>query len=146
MAFDRQANLWRSLVGRLICGARGDLNSRHTVYKTDALISELLGQAHSRALFSAHPAMGTKTRKILKYRAEASWPIMTKGCSTGMPPIHVRIITSATSSQNKNCVTGRKVMPRCLDVCRMGTSIRTRIEKRRARTPPSLLGIERRMA
>jgi len=28
----------------------------------------------------------------------------------------------------------------------MGTSIRTRIENRRARTPPNLLGIERRMA
>ena len=83
---------------------------------------------------------------MLKYRAEATWPMMTKGCSTGMPPIHVRIITSATSSQNRNCVTGRNVMPRCFEVWRIGTSIRTRIENSRARTPPSLLGIDRRMA
>lgn len=71
---------------------------------------------------------------------------MTKGCSTGIPPIQVRMATSATKSQNKNCVSGRKVSPRCLEVCKMGTTIKTRIEKRRARTPPSLLGIERRMA
>ena len=95
---------------------RGDLNSRHSVYKTDALISELLGQAHWRALFSAQPAKGAKTKKMLKYSAEAIWPMMTKGCSTGIPPIQVRIMTSATRSQNKNCVIGRNVMPRCLEV------------------------------
>lgn len=63
-----------------------------------------------------------------------------------MPPIQVRIATSATRVQNRNCVIGRKVRPRCLDVWRIGTTIRTRIENRRARTPPSLLGIDRRMA
>ena len=63
-----------------------------------------------------------------------------------MPPIHVRIRTSATRSQKRNCDMGRNVNPRCLEVCKRGTSIKTRIEKRRARTPPSLLGIERRMA
>lgn len=72
--------------------------------------------------------------------------MIMKGCSTGMPPIHVRIATSAMRVQNRNCVTGRKVRLRCLDVWRMGTTIRTRIEARRARTPPSLLGIERRIA
>ena len=68
------------------------------------------------------------------------------GCSTGIPPIQVRITTSATRVQNRNCVIGRKVKLRCLDVWRMGTTISTRIEERRARTPPSLFGIERRMA
>lgn len=77
---------------------------------------------------------------------DANCPIITKGCSTGMPPIHVRIITSATSNQKRNCVTGRNVMPRCLEVWRIGTSIRTRIENRRASTPPSLFGIDRRIA
>ena len=38
------------------------------------------------------------------------------------------------------------MLARCLEVCRIGTSIRTRIENRRARTPPSLFGIDRRMA
>lgn len=63
-----------------------------------------------------------------------------------MPPIHVRITTSAMRAQNRNCVTGRKVRLRCLDVCRMGTSMRMRIEDNNANTPPSLLGMDRRMA
>lgn len=71
---------------------------------------------------------------------------MIKGCSTGIPPIHVKITTSATSVQNRNCVTGRKVRLRCFDVWRIGTTIRTKIEDRSARTPPSLFGIDRRMA
>lgn len=68
------------------------------------------------------------------------------GCSTGIPPIHVRMMTSATRVQNRNCVMGRKVIPRCLEVCKIGTTIRTRIENRRASTPPSLFGIDRRIA
>lgn len=53
---------------------------------------------------------------------------------------------SATRVQNKNWVRGRKVSPRCLEVWRIGTTIRTRIENKRASTPPSLLGMERRIA
>ena len=71
---------------------------------------------------------------------------MMKGCSTGIPPIHVRIATLAISVQNRNWVRGRNVRLRCLEVCRIGTTIRTRIDASRAKTPPSLLGIERRMA
>lgn len=99
-----------------------------------------------RALFSAHPITGESSRKIEKYRREATWPIIMYGCSTGIPPIHVRIKTSVTRSQNRNWVSGRKAIPRCLEVWRRGTTIRIRIEKRRARTPPSLLGIDRRIA
>lgn len=72
--------------------------------------------------------------------------MIMNGCSTGMPPIQVRISMSATRVQNKNWVSGRKVSPRCLEVWRMGTTIRTRIENKRASTPPSLLGMERRIA
>lgn len=41
---------------------------------------------------------------------------MTNGCSTGIPPIQVRIMTSAMRSQNRNCVKGRNVKLRCFDV------------------------------
>lgn len=41
---------------------------------------------------------------------------------------------------------GRNTRLRCLEVWRAGTTISTRIEARSARTPPSLLGIERRIA
>ena len=72
--------------------------------------------------------------------------MIMKGCSTGIPPIHVRIATLAISVQNRNWVNGRNVRLRCLDVWRMGTSINTRMEARRAKTPPNLFGIERKMA
>lgn len=72
--------------------------------------------------------------------------MIMKGCSAGMPPIQVRTTTSATSVQNRNCEAGRNVRARCLDVWRKGTTIRIRIEARRANTPPNLLGIERRIA
>lgn len=81
-----------------------------------------------------------------KYKKEAICPMMMKGCSTGIPPIQVRITTSATRAQNRNCVTGRNVMLRCLDVCRIGTTIRTKMDERSARTPPSLFGIDRKIA
>lgn len=85
-------------------------------------------------------------RNSAKYSTDAICPIIINGCSTGMPPIHVRIIMSATRVQNKNWVIGRNVSPRCFEVCRRGTTINTRIENSNARTPPSLLGIDRRMA
>lgn len=53
---------------------------------------------------------------------------------------------SATSIQNISWPKGRKVSPRCLDVWRIGTSINTKIENSSANTPPSLFGIDRRIA
>lgn len=41
---------------------------------------------------------------------------------------------------------GRKAIVRCLDLCRNGLRKSTSTEAARASTPPSLLGIERRMA
>jgi len=72
--------------------------------------------------------------------------MMMKGCSAGIPPIHVRIATSATRVQNRSWERGRNVKVRCFDVCRKGTTMRMRMEARRASTPPNLFGIERRMA
>lgn len=71
---------------------------------------------------------------------------MMNGCSTGIPPIQVRITMSAIKTQKRTWVMGRNIVPRCFDVWRMGTTIRTRMDPRRARTPPSLLGMDRRMA
>lgn len=77
---------------------------------------------------------------------DASWPMMIKGCSTGCPPIHVRVRRSATSNQKRHWLRGRNIMLRCFDVCRSGMRIRIRMDRTRANTPPSLLGIDRRMA
>lgn len=92
------------------------------------------------------PANGIRIRMIEKYEIEATWPMMMKGCSTGWPPIHVRINRLATSSQNSSWLSGRNIMLRCLAVCSSGMIISTRIEQTKATTPPSLLGIDRRIA
>lgn len=71
---------------------------------------------------------------------------MMNGYSTGWPPIHVRIRRSATRIQYIVCVIGRKVRVRCFEVWRNGMRAKIRIDRIRASTPPSLLGIDRRMA
>lgn len=71
---------------------------------------------------------------------------MMKGCSTGWLPIHVRMNRLAASVQNRSWDIGRKVMARCLDLCSRGLKNKISTEAARARTPPNLLGIERRIA
>ena len=80
------------------------------------------------------------------HRIDASCPMMIKGYSTGCPPIHVSDSRSATKIQNRHWLNGRNIMLRCLDVWRRGIRIKTRIDEIRARTPPNLLGIDRRIA
>lgn len=53
---------------------------------------------------------------------------------------------SATRIQNRHWLRGRNIMLRCLDVWRIGSNTRIRMDRTNARTPPSLLGIDRRMA
>lgn len=77
---------------------------------------------------------------------DASWPMMMKGCSTGCPPIQVSVNKSATNSQNKHWLRGRNIILRCFDVWSSGIRARIRIDRTRARTPPSLFGMDRRIA
>ena len=101
---------------------------------------------HFRRLFLIVLATGISTRMIRKYIIDASCPMTIQGCLTGCPPIHVSVSRSATKIQNMHWLIGRNIMLRCLDVWRKGTSTKIRIERTRARTPPSLLGIDRRIA
>lgn len=71
---------------------------------------------------------------------------MMNGCSTGWLPIHVRMRRLAIRVQNSSWEKGRKVMVRCLDLWRKGTRNRISTEAAKASTPPSLFGIERKMA
>lgn len=82
----------------------------------------------------------------MKYENEASWPMMINGCSTGWLPTQVRMRTFATRVQNRIWDRGRKVIDRSFDVCSSGVRNRTRMEAARASTPPSLFGMDRRMA
>lgn len=72
--------------------------------------------------------------------------MMMNGYSTGWPPIHVRTKRSATRIQYIVCVIGRKVNARCFEVWRSGIKARITIDRISASTPPSLFGIDRRMA
>lgn len=77
---------------------------------------------------------------------EATCPIMMNGFSTGCPPIHVSTNRLAIRDQNRICVSGRNWVVRCFDVCRAGIRNNTRMDIRRASTPPNLFGIDRRIA
>lgn len=59
---------------------------------------------------------GIITIIIRKYKIDANCPMIIYGCSTGCPPIHVRVSKSATNSQNRHWLKGRKVILRCLEV------------------------------
>ena len=103
------------------------------VYKTGVLCYTTK-TLHFRNLFSMRLVIGINTRIKRKYKMDASCPIAIYGYSTGCPPIHVSVSKSATSTL------------RCLDVWSIGINARIRIESSRAKTPPSLLGIDRRIA
>ena len=53
---------------------------------------------------------------------------------------------SATRNQNRHWLMGRNIIPRCFDVWSRGMIARTRMESTRASTPPSLLGMDRKIA
>lgn len=71
---------------------------------------------------------------------------MMNGCSTGWLPTQVRTRRLATRVQNRICDSGRNVMDRSLEVWSNGIKNNTRTEAARASTPPSLFGMDRRMA
>lgn len=77
---------------------------------------------------------------------EADCPIAINGFSTGCPPIQVKIRVVESSIQNVIFVSGRNIRLRCFEVCMTGSRSRIRIENRRAKTPPNLFGIERKIA
>lgn len=97
-------------------------------------------------MFSIRLTVGRIKRIIAKYRIDASWPIIINGYSTGCPPIQVNVNRSATKIQNMHWLSGRNIMLRCLDRWSSGKSIRIRIENTKAKTPPILLGMDRRIA
>lgn len=58
----------------------------------------------------------------------------------------MRVNRLAIRIQNRYWLSGRKIMLCCLAVCSRGIIAKIRIEKNKARTPPSLLGIDRKIA
>lgn len=58
--------------------------------------------------------IGMRIRMRVKYRMDATWPMVMNGYSTGWPPIHVRTNRSAVRVQNKHWLRGRNNILRCL--------------------------------
>lgn len=75
----------------------------------------------------------------------ASWP-MEMEYSTGCPPIHVRLSSFATRNHSRHWLRGQKGMLRCFERWVVGNRVSIRTESMRAITPPSLLGMEHRLA
>jgi hypothetical protein len=73
-------------------------------------------------------------------------PTVSNGSSTGRAPIHVRIITTLMKNQNKIFEAGCGAIVRNIPFCENGRMARIKIDIRRATTPPSLFGIERKIA
>ena len=55
--------------------------------------------------------------------------MVMKGCSTGCPPIHLRVSRSATKNQNRHWPSGWNVIPRCFEVWSRGMIARIRMER-----------------
>lgn len=68
------------------------------------------------------------------------------GGSTGHLPIQVRMKNFPIIKENRICDKGRKDLALLTEVWRIGTRNKTRIDPTRAITPPSLFGMDRRMA
>ena len=119
--------------------------SSFLVYKT-WVMKYTTKTLHFRRLFSMMPITSINTRLRKKYKIDASFPMMLKGCSTGCPPIHVSVNRSATSTQYRHWLRGRNVMLCCLDMWSIGINARIKTEMTRAGTPPNFLGIDRKIA
>ena len=77
-----------------------------------------------------------------KYAALKICPIVSKGSSTGLAPIHVRRVRVAKRVQNIVFFVGLNLDLAFLLI----VTVRTRMDAKRAMTPPSFEGIDRRMA
>ena len=78
---------------------------------------------------------------MVKYR-----PIISYGASTGFLPIHIRIMNVEQIDQNTICVCVLNLAGQMLGFVMNGKKYKMQILMTSATTPPSFLGIDRRMA
>lgn len=97
-------------------------------------------------LFSIREVNGIRIRIVMKYIADAIWPMVIRGWIIGWLPIQVRVSRIVIRNQNRNWLSGQNIMLCCLDLWSMGMTARMRIDRKSANTPPNLLGTDRRIA
>lgn len=105
---------------------------------------KLLEQVKFEILFSVIPNKGLIMKNV-KYVIEASWPISVNGGSTGLVAAQVMMMNVVVKVQNISCIKGRNVMDRIWEVWVNGVVKRMAMDMTKARAPPSLFGIDRRM-
>jgi len=96
-------------------------------------------------LFSRQYEKDYIIKNTIKYRHLNTCPIVSNGYSTGFAPIHVNTIKYDTIVQNINLKNGLYFDVLILNFLN-GRIIIIKIDRRRAITPPNLLGIDRRIA
>jgi len=96
-------------------------------------------------LFSRQYEKDYISKNTIKYRHLNTCPIVSNGYSTGFAPIHVNTMKYDTIIQNSVLKEGLYFEVLILNFLN-GRIIIIKIDKRRATTPPSLLGIDRRIA
>jgi len=80
---------------------------------------------------------------VRKYKIVNAFPIDSNGGSTGLAPIHVSTMKILTNDQNLSFDFGLNLLVFILIKGRIKNTV---MEPRRATTPPSFEGIDRRMA
>lgn len=85
-------------------------------------------------------------RKNMKYSPVKICPSHSKGSSTGRPPIHVRRAAFEAMDQKRSWLGGTNAVPLIAGRLMMGRAKRIKIAANIAITPPSLFGIDRRIA
>lgn len=108
------------------------------------MVFKLLEQVKFEILFSVRPSRGLAIKNV-KYRIEASWPISVNGGSTGLVAAQVIMMNVVVKVQNVSCMKGRNIIERMCEVWVKGVVKRIAMDRTKARAPPSLFGIDRRM-
>lgn len=75
-----------------------------------------------------------------------NWPIFSNGASTGFLPIHIKIQNLITINQKVVLANKLKLLLRIKGFKVNGKKYKIAIDMIRAKTPPNLLGIDRKIA
>lgn len=97
-------------------------------------------------MFSNNPVKGCNKKKYEKYNVVDKAPIRTNGASTCCDPNQPNKIKLNTNTQNKARLSGRNWLPRRRPVSNTGINNNTNKAPNIAITPPTLEGIDRRIA
>jgi len=125
-----------------------NINKKFCILEPKTKENKTLAIGNSPTLASVTEAVNKKvqiSKNTIKYKHLNACPIISNGYSTGFAPIHVNTIKYDTIVQNNILKRGLNFEVLILNFLN-GRIMMIKIDRRRATTPPNLLGIERRIA